>query len=516
MIALLAALQAPAREFSRIQTLALDAGFEAHGASLADLDGDGAPEVLLALHERGKDFSRSIEVWKSGAGGALSRAERIPLTPDVVAFAHADLRAGGGEELVLFNAGGAFLWLRGENARPERILECDFLWQTADPESAFEWSEGLRDLDGDGFTDLVVPEPGGFAVALQRRSGVQGAPWGVVSRARVPEDASDEPIWESAALRRGGMEHRESNGSFSIGLSTREAVAGSDAADLLRVSEHVPAPFWLDWDADGDLDLVLQTPHALHVWTLTPAGTLSSAPQLSLSLPVVEDTARELDASYSAHVVDLDADGRADCVIFAGDKRSEDVRTQGLFFTQAAVREAAPLFGKDGRPSSLLVFAGFISGPTFKDLDGDGFPELTLRAVRPDLIDQIRSASTESIDSDLYVYRNRGGVLSRQPDVVRSHAIPLEAFQLRAEFFGDVTGDGLSELFVRDDPEHVRVLMLRAQGPKEKSTWSLLEKPLWELEVGEKARVQIPPPRKGSKPSLFILEAGHVLWVRFG
>jgi hypothetical protein len=74
----------------------------------------------------------------------------------------------------------------------------------------------------------------------------------------------------------------------------------------------------------------------------------------------------------------------------------------------------------------------------------------------------------------------------------------------------------LSELFVRDDPEHVRVLMLRAQGPKEKSTWSLLEKPLWELEVGEKARVQIPPPRKGSKPSLFILEAGHVLWVRFG
>ena len=53
-----------------------------------------------------------------------------------------------------------------------------------------------------------------------------------------------------------------------------------------------------------------------------------------------------------------------------------------------------------GRPSSLLVFAGFVADPTFRDLDGDGYPELVLETLRPDLIDQIRSASSESIDVD--------------------------------------------------------------------------------------------------------------------
>lgn len=507
----------PAQDFARTQTMQLEAGRVADVATLADLDGDGRPEILLAVHQAGKDFARSLEVWRPGAGGGLAHAEAIALTPDVVAFAHADVRAGGGEELLLFNAGGVFVWNPGPEARPERLLACEFLWQTADPELVFEWQEGVRDLDGDGLPDLILPEPGGFAIALQRRpraSGASGdtagkAAWGLVSRVRVPADAGDDE-------EDGDVEGRRGRDSFS--LEIRASDRGAErSGPLVSVRERVPAPFWLDWDADSDLDLLLQTARHLHVWLQDPGRGFTDAPQLSLSLPVAADRTRVLDASYGAHAVDLDLDRRADCVIFAGDKRSEDVRTQALFFTQSAVAQGPALFGQEGRPSSLLVFAGFVAEPVFRDLDGDGYPELVLETVRPDLIDQIRSASSESIDVDLHVYRNRRGVLARQPDLTRRHAVALdEEGEQESEFFCDLTGDGLAEFVVRDEPGKLRILMLRSQGPREKSTWSLLPQPLWELNVAKDARIQLVPPVKGMRPSLFVLESSQVLWVRFG
>lgn len=521
MIAFLAA--PPAQEFAHVHTLQLDG--QAGGATLADLDGDGAQEILVSV-SGGEGSARRLETWRADAGGAWKRADTIALTPDVVAFAHADVRAGGGEELLLFNAGGVFLWRSGPEARPERLLACEFLWQTADSWSVFEWQEGVRDLDGDGLADLVLPEPGGFRIALQRRASGGASstagnapengpgstpgnipPWGVVSRVRVPPDAEREEDG-------GNVEGRRGRDSFSLQIKTSDPDEES-GGPLLSIDERVPAPFWLDWDADSDLDLLLQTARQLHVW-IQGADGFSSAPQLSLTLPVVADSTRELDASYSAHALDLDLDRRADCVIFAGDKRSDEVRAQGLFFTQGAGTEGPPLFGKEGRPSSLLVFAGFVSDPIFRDLDGDGYPDLTLQTVRPDLIDQIRSTSSESIDADMHVYRNRRGVLSRQPDLTRRYSVGLdEDGEQESEFFCDLTGDGLAELFVRE-PEKLRILMLRAQGPREKSTWTLLEKPLWELSVAKGASIQLVRPVQGGKASLFVREGSQLLWVTFG
>ncbi len=500
-----------AQEGARVQTLELAGDRRADVVTLADLDGDGVREVLLAVHEPEKEFARALETWRIGPDGRVAPVESLPLTRDVVAFAHADVLEGGGEELLLFNAGGVFAW-RGPEVRPERLQACEFLWQAADPELVFHWSEGVRDVDGDGFTDVILPEPGGFLIARQRRRQDDTEPWGAVSRVRLPVDPG-AGVWDGAGPGREDVEARREGGSIRLGFQMGGG-AGRPGS-LVSVDEEVPAPFWLDWDADSDLDLLLQTERHLHVWLQERDG-FSEAPRHSLELPVAADEARELDASYSAHAVDLDLDRRADCAIFAGDKRSDDVRTQALFFTQAGVREGPPLFGRDGQPASLLVFAGFVSDPLFRDLDRDGYPELVLHTVRPDLIDQIRSASTESIDVDMFVYRNRRGVLARQPDLARSHAVALEDFELSAEFIGDVTGDGLSELLVRDEPGKLRVLMLRAQGPRETGTWALLERPLWELSVAADARVQLARPGQGpERAELFVLEPAQVLWVRF-
>lgn len=507
--------QAAPKEFARVQTLDFESGWRASGGVLADLDGQSPREAVFAVHERGKDFARRLDVWRAMPNAAV-RVESVPLTPDVVAFAYGDVLAGGAEELLLFNAGGVFVWKGGGEARPERILECELLWQTADPSDVFDWSEGVRDLDGDGLVDLIVPEPGGFRVALQRRPRAADAPWGIVSHIRVPIEPGDTPLWAGRSEDRRGVAARSSNGRISLGFSATSADDdATDGGTLVSVSESVAAPFWLDWDADRDLDLIVQTGQNLHMWLQSAEGSFAVTPSVSAPLPVARDTARQLDASYSSHAVDFDNDSRADCVIFAGDKRSDDVRTQGLFFAASAVKTGSPLFGENGRPSNLLVFAGFISGPTFRDLDGDGFPELMLRAVRPDLIDQIRSASSESIEADFYVYRNRRGVFSRSPDVIRTRAIPLQRFELSSEFVGDLTGDGLEELLVRDEPKKLRLLMLRAAGARDKSTWSLIEKPLWELDVAEKSQVFVLAAGGREKTALFVVENSQVLWVRF-
>jgi len=499
-----------------LRSVPVEAGWSADEVALADLDGDGQREVLVAMHADERAFERRLEAWRSN-GTQLERVTSLALTRDVVAFAHGDVLAGGGEELVLFNAGGAFALRPAEEARPVRLLAADFLWQAADPEEAFHWEGGVRDIDGDGLADLVLPEPDSLAIAVQRRA--EGAEsFGVVSRVRVPVDLAEPGARERGGRRRnsgGNAEGRREGGSFSIGLQI-----GDDEADgersrgpLVSVAEHVPAPAWLDWDADGDLDLLLQTRTMLHVW-IQEAGAFAEAPRLSLALPVTAGRTRELDVSYSAHAVDLDRDARADYAVFASDKASDDVRTQGLFFAQAAVETGPALFGAEGTPASLLVFAGFLSDPQFRDLDGDGLPELVVSTFRPDLIDQIRSAASESIEIEMFVYRNKAGTLARKPELAKRFDVALDEGELKVEFLGDLTGDRLAELLVRDRPEKVRVLSMRASTGRE-AGWSLLEKPLWELGIAKEARVEIVRPARDARPALFVLEPAQVLWVSF-
>ena len=417
--------------FAEVSTLQLGAGFEADEAVLADIDGDGRRDVVIASHVEGKAFARRLTMWRSASAGvAFTAGETLDLTPDVVAWSTGDVRAGGGDEIVLFNAGGAYSWSAAgpQERRLQRIAEAEFLWQLADPERAFWWRDGVRDIDGDGLVDLVLPEPDGFACVVQRRPSVDAGAWGVRARMRVPADQGDDGVWVSASTREGaGVRGKRTERDISLQIGGSDRAADAGPATLVQVNESAPAPQWIDWDGDGDLDLLAQTSQRLHVWTQLERGRFASEPTLSLVLPVDADRDRKLDASYTSHTTDLDLDHKADCVIFAGDRRSEDVRTQGLFFTQAGVKEGPELFGNDGRPSALLVFAGFVTSPTFRDLDGDGFPELVLRTVRPDIIDQLRSVTNEAIDADLYVYRNRRGTFARQPDLAWRHPIPIDS-----------------------------------------------------------------------------------------
>jgi hypothetical protein len=164
-------------------------------------------------------------------------------------------------------------------------------------------------------------------------------------------------------------------------------------------------------------------------------------------------------------------------------------------------------------PQDLLVLAGFVASADFVDLDGDQLPELVARTVRPDLIDQLRSAASETIDAELFVYRNAAGRLARRPSLSWRYTVPIKAFVPTVSFVGDLSGDRMSDLLVRDQPARLRLLMLRAQG----ETWSLVaDRPLWEATCDPDAEVLLlsVPGRPASE--LVLLEPTRVVHVRFG
>jgi hypothetical protein len=477
---------------------------------LADLNGDGRDDLLVSASTWNRS-ARSLLVYlrRDGTVPFGSRPDRtLELTPDVVAYAAGDVESHPGAEVVLFTAGGAYAWGLGdgEDERPRRLIRGDFLWQLPHPGAAFAWTGGVRDLDGDGFADLVFPEPGGYLVAFQRRRAGKPATFDRLGALRLP-------VGDSRFYLRGEQHRsREQWKEIQIGLNLGTSDKDRDRS-VISVWESVPLPLFLDWDADGRTDLLALTSEELLVWRQKDGGGYAGVPDRRQTFPLVLDRSRRLDLSFGSHAGDLNGDGRADCVILAGDRDSDEPRTQILVYVQGAGRgraaqtAGAPLFGPKGIPQQVLVVGGFTGSTDLTDVDGNGLPDLVLGTLKVDAMDAIRAASSGKLDANLYVYANTRGRFSRQP--VLQTTVKLETKNLdqagrnlMAQFIGDVLGDGTSDLMIRDDPERIRIFAVR----RARSGLMLLPEPVFQMRVDKRADVYVHRPAPNAPPELVIRE----------
>jgi hypothetical protein len=514
-VALVAGAGASAEPFGRTTAIPVPKGHAVRAAVLADVDGDGRDDVVIATRRVGKRAARTIRVHVRQDGESAFAPEpsaTLDLYDNVTAFAVGDVDPEPGAEVILFTANGVYAWRTRapEERRIVRLVEASFLFQYPDPKEAFAFEPAVRDVDGDGLVDLVVPEPEGYRVAVQRRDD-SGSHFAAPSFLRVPEDVVAGEAGETPAARR--MRARAARREIRIALQF--GGDGAVAGDLLNVTERVPAPQLADFDGDGRLDVLAQTPHQLHVWRQRADRTFPEPPDASYDLPVTVDRRRRFDVSYSAQTADLDGDRRTDCVLFAGDKNSDDVRTQILLYTQKGGSEASPLFGDKGLPRQLLVVAGFAGTPRLVDVDGDGRADLTAGSMRLDALDAVAAAAKGTLDAELYVYRNRGGVLSRTPDLTFPLSVRAEGLRkgregLLAQFVADATGDGVRDLLLRDEPTRLRLYLVRRAG----EGLSVVPQPLFETFLPEDAKVVVRE-NGGPAPEVLIVEDAQVRHVRF-
>ena len=532
----LASLSTKARaqsKFGTVHSVAIPDGEKGRLALLGDLNGDGRSDLVIASSRRGGAGGRFIRV-RSGMAAGESEGQgafttdptfELKLTPDAVAVAIGDVHPDPGQELVLFFATAvvAVRTSASEKDRYAKLGDVDYLFQLAHPRRVLDASPHLLDADGDGHVDLVVPEPNGYRVLLQNRTE-EAWTFDRESRLRVPP--TRDPFQgafragASDGVGNGGAEGGDSGSSIQLDLGDGDT--SGDA--FLRVSESVSYLAFVDWDADGDLDGITQSDGRFLVFPQEPRGVFASDPTLAFPLPIEDVRSQTLDVSYRAHALDLDADGQSDYVMLAGDsqsrRKSKDPRTQVLVFTRKPARgEAkpaeAPLFGEKGVPDQLLVLSGFAGGSQFARVDADGLPDFVVGSLRLDLLDQIRDALRDSVDIDLYVYRNEAGRFAKTPSFSHSFRMALDDVEtmgdgMAVNFLGDLSGDGTSELLLRSRPTQIQIFMVRAQ----KDRWSLVDRPLFEMTVEEDARVEVVRPEGGTSRVL-VLEDQAVHHVRF-
>ncbi|MFN0244379.1 MAG: FG-GAP repeat domain-containing protein [Planctomycetota bacterium] len=510
--------QADAPSLARISSIPMSEGFELVDALAHDVDGDGSDDLVLGASSQPEARSvRRLALHlrrKDGPAFVATPDAVLELTPDVVAFAAGDVHADLGREILLFSAGSVFAWrwrAQAEAQRFVKLLDVDVLWQWPHRRDLFHFDAAVRDLDGDGLEDLAIPGPWQYGIAFQRRGadGVRSFGPPFVVAPGEPSESRDFDVERTPSVRQSARRRRPSVSVTSDGFSFDAEREG--ARPWLLLSESVPAGQLLDWDGDGDLDLAFLTRDHLRVFVQEPRGSFGGVP-VRLRNPVAVDRRRQLDVSYTARALDLDLDKRFDCVISAGDKQSDDVRTQILVFLQRTVRAGEePLFGKGGVPAQVLVLDGFARPLAIEDVDGDGLPDLVAGSIRPNLIDSMRAAASERLDAELYVYRNTKTGFSKRPDLTHTIRVQAGGLDFTARFLGDLTGDGVSEFVERAEKDKLRVHLVK----KSRDGLVLIEKPIFEMVLAETARVMLPARIGRGSSDLFVLEKGALRCASF-
>jgi hypothetical protein len=395
-----------------------------------DLDGDQREDLLVV---RG----REALVFFQGKDGSWPRraSQRFRFHPRTVLFDVGDVDGDGLAEVVLLQAGQvrAYRLRQRPNGRllyglrTEVLVDVEtFLERPVEDE--VRRKELLRDLDGDGDRDLLVPVRDGFS--LLRNDG-QG---GFEPPTRLPTP----PV---AHLHPG-----------------RDRLSSQ-----LSASYWFPNPILGQWDDGAELELVVAREALLEVFRpqggerlqIERLGSWEIPDQKQLSLNV--ENPFELDFNTPLIVRDLDGDARIDV--------SSTHVGQGITRIYRNLGDPAEAFRE---PVQSIRAKGVTVLSFYNDLDGDGRADLVLpRMDEVSAWSVLKVLITRSVPVEVQIYYQRpdsAEMFPDEPDVVREIEVGVslnsrgQGIKLGSSIvanFGDFDGDGRKDFLYRTGPEEL-------------------------------------------------------------
>jgi hypothetical protein len=438
----------------------------AHSLQVADFDGDGTLDILVAeMHTSRK---KRVLVYLDKGGGFVA----VTLSRTGSHNMHAaDIDGDGDYDVVGKNYAGAGreveLWENlGSRANTWTYLSID-----ADRPASQKGKMGLvfTDADHDGRTDVIAGaflyrNPGGYLRGAWNRTAIVDEEMDVFFAVDVDGngradliglketsvywiEAKDEKAtaWTARTVARmvaGGRTQGYAVARLIPALKpqlvfTRGKVLyaleipGQPAIDawrLHRISSRTEEEGIAigDVDRDGDLDLVAVSTDGHHVIWLENPGTLSTEWQLHLVSGLVDSSGVWIDRIALA---DVNGDGRLD-VIATEERQDRELRAHLYWFENPA----DPRSGRWKR--KIVARHRSLNSMEIGDLDGDGRPDIVV-AEHTDM----RNSEGAS-DNLTVIYLNRNGVDAWAPLVVERgpHSSHLGAR------LADIDGDRFPEI----------------------------------------------------------------------
>lgn len=344
---------------------------------VADVDGDGRADVLtLARYDSGPDSLEGIlSVYRQASDGSFAAPESYRFGAYPWRMAIADVDGDGAPDIVVTDVGrgsieGATWLLLQDAASRGRFLAAQRLPQSG-PGASAGYDPVVADVDGDGVPDIVggaLAGGTGARVMIQdpsRRGTFQ--PWAPLD---VPGSATSIAAGDLDGDGRGdlafwtviGRQDDAPVGSLAWRLRQPDGTLGPAQTALRTVGVNARRMAMLDIDGDARTDvLVFLRPSAVEY-----TGKLTSVIQGPAGAMTPIDTSVGSPGNDDAAFGDLDGDGRVD-VAMVGWWMS-GTSTQGLltFYTQTG---GGAFSGRSQIDVSMIDMPGHVA---VGDLDGDG------------------------------------------------------------------------------------------------------------------------------------------------
>jgi hypothetical protein len=381
----------------------------------ADLASSGQDDLLLLQVK--EDKTRRLRLYRATA----KRYSSEPLVerdlPADVIFADTG-NWQGRDVLVLFSATQAVQYDPVTGQRQALVSFTSIYNNVVD--KALPSLDVMRDLNGDGLDDLIIPGFAGFSVFIQQTDGEFMAPVMMAAPPVMDMSYNDHPWYTT------------------------------------RKTYHT------DIDADGRDDLAFWVDDGFSTQFVgfTPLVEFEAEGYEGISMRMGgEDQSNVLKKALFAFN-DLDGDALPELVTLA--VKSEGVfnkQTTYEFYRGQPLKQGVPQFSTE--PDSRIESKGIQFDLLQRDLNNDGQLDIIVSSVELGLGKLVRALLTGAIRIDLGFYQMHDGVYPRKPNIVRTIKATFSFSSgdvfVPTVLMVDVTGDGLADLLLQEGDDELHI-----------------------------------------------------------
>ena len=416
---------------------------------MEDMNGDDRLDLITSRWQR--NVGRELLIYFQLEDGRYSPTPKpIEIKTEIIAIGFADLRDDPGKELVLFTNNGVFSLstaVEGYAGNLKPLFEWKLIADVPDPNSV-QFFMNIRDLDGDGFIDLLVPgeKTYGYFRGASNETFMLTAEFSTINLELEPSarPSGDNELSVS-------IEINSTDGiKLDVAASSPTPYAGfiedwqqdkEEPDNLLRAENWMPSVNFADFNGDGRDDMIfinvgLDIRGQVNILFQSDDGSYPSQP--SWQGPI--------DTRGDIRLANLDGDEFMDVVKLVGEGNERDAH----FFHNSGGQ-----FNFD-QPNQIMRFSGYDVDFNFIDLDNNGQPELNVSYYTIPVVDAIRNTTivraqllygSSDVEPDQFFSRRPQFRLEESFSATNVRGL---AEQMSLRF--DVDGDGkIDALYISDE-----------------------------------------------------------------